>query len=185
MHIRSRSQTDQRDDDEHYSQRQGKRPKVRPSAIDEKAKNAWSYRRQYEVQKCNDNPKHRTLPGGPLPRPHHVTASSAVPSPEISTNTWSPASGYWIGTMLPVIMIIPRRNGVPAAASLPASQASAFNGSPITSLPLPLPISRPLIESRAVISERCRPAQSVIGVPRTTPEFHTLPATIAAASSRL
>jgi hypothetical protein len=27
----------------------------------------------------------------------------------MSTNTRSPATGYWIGTMLPVIMIIPRR----------------------------------------------------------------------------
>ena len=30
--------------------------------------------------------------------------------------------------MLPVITIMPRRSGVPAAASFPASQASAFNG---------------------------------------------------------
>ena len=59
-----------------------------------------------------------------------------MPSPEISTNTRSTATGYWIGTMLPVMTIMPRRNGVPTAASLPASQTRAFSGWPITSPPL-------------------------------------------------
>src|SRR5215471_2216337 len=75
--------------------------------------------------------------------------------------------------MLPVMTIIPRRSGVPAAASLSASQASAFTGLPITSAPLPLPTSWPLIESRAVARARSRLCQSVIGVPSTTPAFHT------------
>ena len=85
-----------------------------------------------------------TSPTGLLSGRVSSTASSAVPRPETSTNTRSPAAGYWIGTMLPVMTIIPRRNGVPAAASLSASQASAFSGWPITSPPFPLPISLPV-----------------------------------------
>jgi hypothetical protein len=87
--------------------------------------------------------------------------------------------------MLPVITIMPRRNGVPTVASLSASQDSAFSGLPITSLPLPRPISRPLIVSREVTVARSSPRQSVTGAPSTTPAFHTLPATITAAVSRL
>ena len=85
--------------------------------------------------------------------------------------------------MLPVITIMPARSGVPAAASLLASQDSALSGLPITSPPLPCPISRPLIVSRAVACARSRRRQSVTGSPSTTPAFQTLPATIAAAVS--
>jgi hypothetical protein len=67
--------------------------------------------------------------------------------------------------MLPVITIMPRRSGVPAAASFPASQASAFNGLPFTSRPTPLPISRPLINSRAVARAKSRARHSMTGIP--------------------
>src|SRR5215472_11961647 len=66
-----------------------------------------------------------------------------------------------------------------AAASLFASQLSALSGWPITSLPIPCPISRPLIESRAVCRARSSARQFATGVPSTTPALHTLPATIA------
>src|SRR5215472_5593488 len=135
MDIRGRRQTDQRNQYEDDPQRQRERAEVRPGSIDEQTEDARGYRRQHDVQNCNDNPKHRTLPGRQLLRPHHLTASSAVPSPNTSTETRSPAMGYWIGAMLPVVTSMPRRSGVPAAVSLSASQASAFSGLPIMSPP--------------------------------------------------
>ena len=63
VNIRSCGQTDQRDRHKHDPQRQRQRPEIRPRAIDEEAEDTRRYRRQHEVQKCYNYPKHRNLPG--------------------------------------------------------------------------------------------------------------------------
>src|SRR4051794_22498708 len=65
MDVRGRRETDERDDHEHESQRQRKRPEIRSRSVYEQCEDAWSYRRQYQIQNCNDNPKHRALPERP------------------------------------------------------------------------------------------------------------------------
>src|SRR6266550_8663629 len=134
MNIRGCCQAGQRNHDKNDAQRQRKRAEIRSRSIDEEAKERRGDCRQDEIQNRYDDPKHRSLQAA-AERPRQVRTSSAAPSPETSTETRSPASGYWIGTMLPVITTMPRRSGVPAAASFPASQASAVNGLPITSRP--------------------------------------------------
>src|SRR5215472_783205 len=49
------------------------------------------------LSKLQRQPTTSDPPGGPLPRPRHVTAISAVPSAEISTNIRSPAIGCSAG----------------------------------------------------------------------------------------
>src|SRR5262245_8565955 len=61
MDVGSQCQTDQRDRHKYYSEQQGNRPEVRSGSIDEKTDDARGRYRQYEVQKCNDDPKHRNL----------------------------------------------------------------------------------------------------------------------------
>ena len=117
--------------------------------------------------------------------PFRSRRSSAVPSPSTSTIARSPAAGNWIGTMLPVSTTMPRLSGLPIVAVLLASQASALSGLPITSPPLPRPISRLLIVSRAGQLREVEPAPVGDRRAQHAPAFHTLPATIAAAVRRL